>query len=139
MVERLVHLCKGNFKDLLAIVLIHIEAPMARIPLSMIHEFAHNVTSVAVRNLGVRQADTEVVFDSIVIITELECVSWHYVTPADCKRIEAHPLCAVGTVDDETTWFTRKRAMASFDPPIIQQQKIGLSVQCRDRYSTIEF
>jgi hypothetical protein len=47
-----------------------------------------------VRNLGVRQADAEIVFESVVIIPELECVSWHYSAPADCERIEAHPLCA---------------------------------------------
>jgi hypothetical protein len=133
MLERLVHLCKRNFKGLHDIVLIHIQAPMARIPLSVIHEFAHNIVGIAVRDLGVWQPDAEVILDSAVIIKKLKCVPWHCSAPADCKSIEAHPLRAVGTVQNVTPNGVQ------LIPRSIQQQNIGLSVHCRNRYSTIEF
>src|SRR6516162_3540572 len=102
MIKRPVELYKRNIKDFFSAVLIHVQTPMARLVLSMIHKFANDVAGIAIRNRGVRQADTEVVFDPTAVINELECVYWHYFAPTGCECIEAHSCVPVGTVHDVT-------------------------------------
>lgn len=77
VIERRIDRYERNFKNFLSVALVDIELPMARPQFPAVHEFQHDIASVAIGDLGIRQADTDIVFDSAAVIKELECVSWH--------------------------------------------------------------
>src|SRR5215471_11664396 len=46
-----------------------------------VHELQYNIASIAIGQFGIRQADTDVVFDATAVVAKLECVSRHCLLP----------------------------------------------------------